>query len=52
VLRAVEESGGVLGSLARLASVWPLDPLASWVYGVVARNRHRFPGGADSCLVP
>jgi predicted DCC family thiol-disulfide oxidoreductase YuxK len=52
VLRAVEESGGVLGSLAPLASVWPLDLLASWVYGAVARNRHRFPGGADSCLVP
>jgi predicted DCC family thiol-disulfide oxidoreductase YuxK len=49
IVRAVESSGGVLGPLSRVTKVWPLDPLASWVYEVVARNRHRFPGATDHC---
>ena len=49
IIRAVESSGGVLGPLTKAAKVWPLDPLASWVYGVIARNRHRLPGATDHC---
>jgi len=49
IIRAVESSGGMLGPLSQAAKVWPLDPLASWMYGVVARNRHRFPGATDHC---
>lgn len=52
IMRAVESSGGMLGPLSRLMKVWPFDPLASWVYGIVARHRHLLPGGTDSCLVP
>jgi predicted DCC family thiol-disulfide oxidoreductase YuxK len=49
IMRAVESSGGILSPLARVTKVWPLDPLVSWVYGAVARNRHRFPGASDHC---
>jgi predicted DCC family thiol-disulfide oxidoreductase YuxK len=49
IMRAVESSGGMMAPLARATKGWPLDPLASWVYGVVARNRHRFPGASDHC---
>lgn len=49
IIRAVESSRGALGSLSKVAKVWPIDPLASWVYGVVARNRHRLPGATDHC---
>ncbi|MGH2711041.1 MAG: thiol-disulfide oxidoreductase DCC family protein [Actinomycetota bacterium] len=49
IMRAVESSGGILGQLARATKVWPIDPLASWVYGVVARNRHHLPGASDHC---
>lgn len=52
ILRAVRASGGLLGPLARLALIWPVDPMAAWIYGVVARNRHRLPGGTDHCVVP
>lgn len=49
IIRAVESSRGALGSLSKAAKVWPIDPLASWVYEVVARNRHRLPGATDHC---
>ena len=26
--------------------------LAAWVYSVVARNRHRLPGGTAQCRLP
>lgn len=49
IIRALESSRGVLGLLSKAAGAWPLDSLASWVYAVVARNRHRFPGATDHC---
>jgi predicted DCC family thiol-disulfide oxidoreductase YuxK len=51
ILRAVELSRGALGPLAKVARVWPIDPLASWVYGVIARNRHHLPGASDHCHI-
>ena len=51
IVRALESSGGVLGPVARLGRVWPFEPLAAWLYDVIARNRHRFPGAADHCQI-
>jgi hypothetical protein len=51
ILRAVESSRGTLGPLAKVARAWPIDPLASWVYGVIARNRHHLPGASDHCHI-
>lgn len=31
--------------------VWPFSALAEWMYGVVARNRDRLPGGTAACAV-
>src|SRR5688500_13587157 len=39
VIRAFEAVGGTIGPLARLTKAWPIDSVASWVYGVIARNR-------------
>jgi predicted DCC family thiol-disulfide oxidoreductase YuxK len=30
----------------------PISFLAAWVYAVVARNRHRLPGGTAQCRLP
>lgn len=30
----------------------PVSFLAAWVYSVVARNRHRLPGGTAQCRLP
>ncbi|MGC5627722.1 thiol-disulfide oxidoreductase DCC family protein [Georgenia sp. Z1344] len=30
----------------------PLRPAAAWVYGLVARNRGRLPGGTAACELP
>ena len=49
IIRALEASGGVLGFVSRTGKVWPVEPLASWLYDVVARNRHRLPGASDHC---
>jgi predicted DCC family thiol-disulfide oxidoreductase YuxK len=49
IIRAIESSGGVLGPISKIAKVWPIDLLASRIYGVIARNRHRFPGATDHC---
>ncbi|MBN9609079.1 MAG: hypothetical protein BGO26_14245 [Actinobacteria bacterium 69-20] len=43
------------GSAARLAArimlSWPIDGLAAAVYRLVARNRHRLPGGTATCRI-
>ncbi len=51
IVRALESSGGFLGSFARLGRVWPFEPIAEWLYFVIARNRHRLPGAADHCRI-
>ena len=51
IVRALESSGGLMGSVARLGRVWPFEPLVAWLYDVIARNRHRFPGAADHCRI-
>ena len=49
IVRALEESGGVLGFVAKIGRIWPVEPVAQWLYFLIARNRHRFPGAADHC---
>jgi predicted DCC family thiol-disulfide oxidoreductase YuxK len=49
IARALEASGGTLGFLAPAMRVWPISPLAAWIYHLVARNRHHFPGASDRC---
>ena len=49
VIAALEASGGLLGSLSRAGRTRPLEPLAAWIYKVVARNRRRLPGATTHC---
>ena len=51
IKRALQASGGMLGWLAGLMGLWPIEPVAERVYFLIARNRHRFPGSSDSCRV-
>jgi predicted DCC family thiol-disulfide oxidoreductase YuxK len=39
-------------AFGRLLEVSPLSRLAEAVYEVVARNRHRLPGGTPACRLP
>ena len=51
MVRALEESGGILGFVAKIGRIWPFEPVAQWLYFLIARNRHRFPGASDRCLL-
>ena len=51
IVRALESSGGILGSLATIGRVWPFEPVAERLYFLIARNRHRFPGATDHCRI-
>ena len=51
IVRALEESGGILGFLATLGRVWPFELVAERLYFLIARNRHLFPGASDHCRV-
>ncbi len=47
--RALVAAGGVWGVAGRLIVGWPGRWLARPVYAVIARNRHRMPGGTPAC---
>lgn len=47
-LRAI---GGRWGALGRAIDLPPLRPLAAGAYHLVARFRHRLPGGTPACRV-
>jgi predicted DCC family thiol-disulfide oxidoreductase YuxK len=49
VARALIAAGGGLGVLGRLLLVPPLSLVAPFGYRVVAKNRHRLPGGTPAC---
>lgn len=51
VARALELTGGTLGLVGRALSVPPLCWLGPVAYRVVARSRHRLPGGTPACRV-
>ncbi|MGY2126948.1 thiol-disulfide oxidoreductase DCC family protein [Blastococcus sp. SYSU DS0617] len=49
--RALVQRGGVWKVAGRAIMSRPVRPLARWVYGHVATNRHRMPGGTSACRV-
>ncbi|MFM1869136.1 MAG: hypothetical protein RL591_2544 [Planctomycetota bacterium] len=58
--RALERSDAALAIAARLPFPWPIFAvfrvvprgLRDWVYGIVARNRYRWFGRHDACMIP
>ena len=58
--RALERSDAALAIAARLPLPWPLlrvfrvipRTIRDWLYRLVARNRYRWFGKADACMVP
>jgi predicted DCC family thiol-disulfide oxidoreductase YuxK len=54
------QSGAVLRIARGLGGLWPLAyafmivprPLRDWTYRIVARNRYRWFGRRDSCMMP
>jgi predicted DCC family thiol-disulfide oxidoreductase YuxK len=49
VAAALGEAGGWWGAVGRVLTLPPVDPLARVGYGLVARWRHRLPGGTPAC---
>ena len=58
--RALERSDAALAIAARLPFPWPIfavfrvvpRELRDWAYGIVARNRYRWFGRHDACMIP
>ncbi len=50
--RALVARRGVWSLAGRVLLVPAVRPLADAVYRVVARNRHRMPGGTAACALP
>lgn len=58
--RALERSDASLAIAARLPFPWPMCTvfrvvprgLRDWAYGIVARNRYRWFGRHDACMIP
>lgn len=44
--------GGAYGVAGRIMTAPGVDRLAAAVYRLVARNRHRLPGGTPACALP
>lgn len=51
VAAALVACGGVWALAGRILRTPPVDWLAGPVYRLVARHRHRMPGGSDACRV-
>lgn len=49
---ALRTGPGWLRGVAVVMGWPPVAALARWAYRVVAANRHRLPGGTDSCSLP
>ena len=52
VARWLQFRGNPYAILGRLMEVWPVRPLAAAVYRLIAKNRHRMPGGSPACALP
>ena len=48
---ALREIGGLWRVVGESIGSPVLDPVAAWAYDVIARNRHRLPGGTPACGV-
>ncbi|AYN37834.1 DUF393 domain-containing protein [Streptomyces dangxiongensis] len=52
VARLLSSRGGGWGVLGALLRLPPMRWIAHGVYRLVARNRHRLPGGTAACALP
>lgn len=52
VIAALRHAGGVWSAAGRLLALPGLRQLSGVVYRLVARNRHRLPGGTPACELP
>ncbi len=52
VARALRAVGGPWWVLGTVLALPPLGPIARPAYALVARHRHRLPGGTDACRLP
>ena len=58
--RTLVRSAAALEIVKQLGGVWRLftvvrvvpRPLRDWIYGVIARNRYRWFGRQDTCMIP
>ncbi|MDH6575875.1 DUF393 domain-containing protein [Kitasatospora sp. MAP5-34] len=50
--RVLMRAGGAWAYLGALLTLPPVRPLAAACYRLVARNRHRLPGGTPACALP
>jgi predicted DCC family thiol-disulfide oxidoreductase YuxK len=50
--RMLDRMAGTWQAIASAIATPPVDRLAEVVYGVIARNRHRLPGGTPACALP
>ena len=52
VARWLRHRGGAYGIAGRVMGVPPVRQVADAVYRLIARNRHRMPGGSPACALP
>ncbi|GAA5050271.1 putative DCC family thiol-disulfide oxidoreductase YuxK [Thermocatellispora tengchongensis] len=52
VAELLVDAGPPWRALGRVIRSRPVRPLAAAVYRLVARNRHRMPGGTPACALP
>lgn len=52
VARLLMRSGGAWAYLGALLALAPVRPLGAAAYRLVAKNRHRLPGGTPACALP
>lgn len=52
VIAALRHAGGGWGWLGRILDLPGVRQLSGVVYRIVARNRHRLPGGIPACKLP
>lgn len=50
--RWLRHAGGVWGVLGRTMALPGIRQVAAAVYRLIARNRHRMPGGTPACALP
>lgn len=50
--RALIARGGIYNAVGQSIVAAPVRPFARGVYKVIARNRHKMPGGTAACRIP
>ncbi|AXI80694.1 thiol-disulfide oxidoreductase DCC family protein [Peterkaempfera bronchialis] len=52
VARLLMRAGGACSVLGAVIALPPVSWIAAGVYRLIARNRHRMPGGTPACALP